>query len=81
MSENSIKVLTFLQTAGTGQLFTLNQIKDALSLDSARVVSGIILSFQRKGLIEWTTEEVELDGKTKIVRYVSLTQDGANYKK
>ena len=84
MTENSKKVLEFLQENGVGKAFTYKEVAEALDFDNTATVIGSVGSERgglvKRGLVEKFAEEVELeDGKTKTIKKFALTQAGMDF--
>lgn len=80
MTENSRKVLDFLQKNGVGVKFTYAEVAKELGLKSAAAVVGSITGLKNKGCADTIKEDITLeDGKTKKVAYFWLTEKGATY--
>lgn len=80
MTDNSRKVLTFLQEAGQDVKFTVKEVQKALGFEKAGSVTGSISGLTRKKMAEWITEEtVNDEGKTVEVKYFKLTPAGMSY--
>ena len=76
LKENSRKVYDYVK-ANDGKNMTAADIAEATGLE-VRSVNGIITSaFQKKGLMERTPAEVELeDGTHKTVKFLKLSYAG-----
>lgn len=80
MTDNSRKVIEFLQGNGVGVRFTAAQVQDALGLPTVSSVTGSVTGLCKKGFAERYSEMVEDEnGKPKKISYFSLTQAGADY--
>ena len=79
LKENSKKVFNYVKEMD-GQNITAADIAEATGLD-VRSVNGIVTSaFQRKGLMERTPAEIQLeDGTHKAVKFISLTEEGKSF--
>ena len=79
LKENSRKVLEYV-SAHDGENMTAADIAEGTGLE-VKSVNGIVTSaFQKKGLMERTPAEVELeDGTHKAIKLVSLTDAGRNF--
>ena len=79
LKENSKKVFNYVKEMD-GQNITAADIAEATDLE-VRSVNGIVTSaFQRKGLMERTPAEIQLeDGTHKAVKFISLTDEGKNF--
>lgn len=63
--------------AHDGEDFTATDIATATGLEVKSVNSIIILTFQKKGLMEYVPAEIELpDGSHKAVKFIRLTRVG-----
>ena len=79
MTENSRKVLDFLQKNGVGVKFTYAEVAKELGLKSAAAVVGSITGLKNKGCADTIKEDITLeDGKTKKVAYFWPTEKGCN---
>jgi predicted transcriptional regulator len=78
MSENSRKVLQFLKD-NYGTKFTCKDVMTALGFEKAGSVTGSVTGLAKKGLVDKSTETVEVDGKQKEVKYFQLNEAGLNY--
>ena len=76
LKENSRKVFDYVK-ANDGKNMTAADIAEATGL-KVRSVNGIVTSaFQKKGLMERTPAEIELeDGTHKAIKLISLTDAG-----
>lgn len=76
LKENSRKVFDYVK-ANDGKNMTAADIAEATGL-KVRSVNGIVTSaFQKKGLMERTPAEIELeDGTHKAIKFISLTDAG-----
>lgn len=79
MSENSRKVLAFLQEAGVGAAYSIAEVRTKLELPNTGCATGPMTSFAKKGIVEKFEETVEVDGKVKTVKKYALTQFGADF--
>jgi hypothetical protein len=80
ITENSAKVLNYLQAAGAGVKFTVKDVQTALGFEKAGAVVGSVRGFEKKGLIERFVESVEDEnGKIKEVKYFALNEAGVSY--
>lgn len=79
MSENAKKIMKFLQENGVGVQFTYKQVQEALGFEKTATVVGTITAQAKKGRIEKSEKEVEVDGAKKIVKCFALTQAGADF--
>jgi hypothetical protein len=80
MTENSRKVLEYLQNAGAGVKFTTKEVQKALNFEKAGSVTGSVTGLVKKGYAERFVEVVEdEDGKEKEVKYFALTEAGASF--
>lgn len=79
VSANSKKVYEYVKKMD-GENITANDIAAATGLE-VRSVNGIVTSaFQRKGLMQRTPAEIQLeDGTHKAVKFISLTEAGKNF--
>ena len=79
LKENSRKVLDYVK-ANDGTNMTAADIAAGTGLE-VKQVNGIVTSaFQKKGLMQRTPAEIELeDGTHKAVKFISLTEDGKNF--
>ena len=78
MSENTAKVIKFLQGNNSG--FTAIEFADATGLDVKQVNGIFTAAIQRKGLGVRTPAEIELeDGTHKQVKFLSLTPAGMSF--
>lgn len=79
LKENSRKVLDYVK-ANDGTNMTAADIAAGTGLE-VKQVNGIVTSaFQRKGLMQRTPAEIQLeDGTHKKVNFISLTEDGKNF--
>ena len=77
MTENSQKVLRFLQEAGAGVKFTTKEVVEKLGFEKSGSVTGSLTGLVKKGYAESFTEAVEDEnGKVKEVKYFALTDAG-----
>lgn len=75
MSENSRTVWNYVVAAGDANI-TLDDIAEGTGLNK-KVVNGCVVAFQRKNLMERTEHAIVMeDGSTKVVKYISRTEDG-----
>lgn len=84
MTENSRKVLDYLQKAGAGVKFTTKQVQEALGFEKAGSVTGSVTGLVRKGYAERFTETEEYTDekgnvKVKEVKYFALTPEGSAF--
>ena len=79
MTAGSRKVLDFLQENGVGVKFNTKQVQTALGFEKAGSVTGSINGLFKKGYVDKTKEEIEVDGKTKTVCVFWLTESGAGF--
>ena len=79
LKENSRKVLDYVK-ANDGTNMTAADIAAGTGLE-VKQVNGIVTSaFQKKGLMQRTPAEVQLeDGTHKAVKFISLTEEGKNF--
>lgn len=79
LKENSRKVLDYVK-ANDGTNMTAADIAAGTGLE-VKQVNGIVTSaFQKKGLMQRTPAEVQLeDGTHKAVKFISLTDEGRNF--
>ena len=79
LKENSRKVLDYVK-ANDGTNMTAADIAAGTDLE-VKQVNGIVTSaFQKKGLMQRTPAEIQLeDGTHKAVKFISLTEDGKNF--
>lgn len=79
LKENSRKVLDYVK-ANDGTNMTAADIAAGTDLE-VKQVNGIVTSaFQKKGLMQRTPAEVQLeDGTHKAVKFISLTDEGRNF--
>lgn len=79
ISANSKKVYEYVKKMD-GENITANDIAAATGVE-VRSVNGIVTSaFQRKGLMQRTPAEIQLeDGTHKAVKFISLTEAGKNF--
>lgn len=79
LKENSRKVLDYVK-ANDGADMTAADIAAGTGLD-VKQVNGIVTSaFQKKGLMQRTPAEIQLeDGTHKAVKFISLTEEGKNF--
>ena len=79
LKENSRKVLDYVK-ANDGTNMTAADIAAGTGLE-VKQVNGIVTSaFQKKGLMQRTPAEIQLeDGTHKGVKFISLTDDGRNF--
>jgi hypothetical protein len=79
LKENSRKVLDYVK-ANDGTNMTAADIAAGTGLE-VKQVNGIVTSaFQKKGLMQRTPAEIQLeDGTHKAVKFISLTEDGKNF--
>ena len=79
LTENSRKVLDYVK-ANDGTNMTAADIAAGTDLE-VKQVNGIVTSaFQKKGLMQRTPAEVQLeDGTHKAVKFISLTDEGRNF--
>ena len=79
LKENSRKVLDYVK-ANDGADMTAADIAAGTGLE-VKQVNGIVTSaFQKKGLMQRTPAEVQLeDGTHKAVKFISLTDEGRSF--
>lgn len=79
LKENSRKVLDYVK-ANDGTNMTAADIAAGTGLE-VKQVNGIVTSaFQKKGLMQRTPAEVQLeDGTHKAVKFISLTDKGRSF--
>ena len=79
LKENSRKVLDYVK-ANDGTNMTAADIAAGTGLE-VKQVNGIVTSaFQKKGLMQRTPAEVQLeDGTHKAVKFISLTDEGRSF--
>ena len=79
LKENSRKVLDYVK-ANDGTNMTAADIAAGTGLE-VKQVNGIVTSaFQKKGLMQRTPAEVQLeDGTHKAVKFISLTEEGKSF--
>ena len=79
LKENSRKVLDYVK-ANDGTNMTAADIAAGTGLE-VKQVNGIVTSaFQKKGLMQRTPAEIQLeDGTHKAVKFISLTDEGRNF--
>ena len=79
LKENSRKVLDYVK-ANDGTNMTAAHIAAGTGLE-VKQVNGIVTSaFQKKGLMQRTPAEIQLeDGTHKAVKFISLTEEGKNF--
>lgn len=79
LKENSRKVLDYVK-ANDGTNMTAADIAAGTGLE-VKQVNGIVTSaFQKKGLMQRTPAEIQLeDGTHKAVKFISLTEEGKNF--
>ena len=79
LKENSRKVLDYVK-ANDGKEMTAADIAAGTGLE-VKQVNGIVTSaFQKKGLMQRTPAEIQLeDGTHKAVKFISLTEEGKNF--
>lgn len=79
LKENSRKVLDYVK-ANDGTNMTAADIAAGTGLE-VKQVNGIVTSaFQKKGLMQRTPAEIQLeDGTHKGVKFISLTDEGRNF--
>lgn len=79
LKENSRKVLDYVK-ANDGTNMTAADIAAGTDLE-VKQVNGIVTSaFQKKGLMQRTPAEIQLeDGTHKAVKFISLTEEGKNF--
>lgn len=73
MTENSRKVFDFLKAAD--KEFTAQDIAAALGV-SVAAVTGSVNALVKKERAQRREETKTVDGKTKVVKYISLTDAG-----
>ena len=79
MSENSRKVLSYLQNLGDANV-TSEDVADALGLTKKSVDGTFTSAIQRKGLGVRVPAEVELaDGTHKQVKFLKLNDKGVSF--
>lgn len=78
ISENSIKVIKYLQSLDASANVTAQDVANALGFADKRSVDGVFTSaIQRKGLGVRVEAETELpDGTHAKVKYLKLNADG-----
>lgn len=75
MKENTRKVFDYVK-AHDGEKFIAADIAADLGLE-IKSVNGIVTSaFQKKGLMERVPAKIEVDGETKDVKFIQLTDAG-----
>ena len=79
LKENSRKVLDYVK-ANDGTNMTAADIAAGTGLE-VKQVNGIVTSaFQKKGLMQRTPAEIQLeDGTHKAVKFISLTEEGKSF--
>ena len=79
LKENSRKVLDYVK-ANDGTNMTAADIAAGTGLE-VKQVNGIVTSaFQKKGLMQRTPAEIQLeDGTHKAVKFISLTDEGRSF--
>lgn len=78
-SENSKKVLTFLQGIGDANL-TAADVAEKLGIEDKRVVNGVFTALQKKDLGKRVEAEIELaDGTHQKVKFLKLTDAGKTF--
>jgi hypothetical protein len=78
-SENSKKVLTFLQGIGDANL-TAADVAEKLGIEDKRVVNGVFTALQKKELGKRVEAEIELeDGTHQKVKFLKLTDAGKTF--
>lgn len=76
LSENSKKVITFLQGIGDANV-TAADVAEKLGIEDKRVVNGVFTALQKKELGVRVEKEIELeDGTHKKVKFLKLTDAG-----
>ena len=76
MSENTVKVLTFLKE-NNGKNLTAADVAEALGLEKKSVDGSFTSGIQRKGLGLREECEIEVeDGKHQTVKFLRLTDAG-----
>lgn len=76
LKENSRKVLDYVK-AMDGKNITADDIASATGLNTKQVNGIVTSAFQRKGLMERTPAEIELeDGTHKAVKFIKMTAAG-----
>jgi DNA-binding MarR family transcriptional regulator len=78
LTENA-KIVYDYVSANDGKEMTAADIADGTGLGVKSVNAIVSFSFQAKGLMERTPAEATLsDGTTKVVKLISLTDEGRN---
>lgn len=78
MKENTRKVWDYVK-AHDGEKFIAADIASELGLE-IKSVNGIVTSaFQKKGLMERVPAKIEVDGETKDVKFIQLTDAGRSF--
>ena len=78
MKENTRKVFDYVK-AHDGEKFIAADIAADLGLE-IKSVNGIVTSaFQKKGLMERVPAKIEVDGETKEVKFIQLTDAGRSF--
>lgn len=78
MTDNAKVILGFLKEH-FGERFTKQEIQAQLGFEKLATVTGTVTSLIKKGRASETIETVEVDGKTKDIKYITLTNEGLNY--
>ena len=77
MTTNALNVLNFMK-AHPGEEFTKQDIAAQLSV-TVQTVTGTTNSLIKKGYAVEREDTVEVEGKTKVIKFVTLTDAGLAY--
>ena len=77
MTTNAMNVFNFMK-AHPGEEFTKQEIAAQLNV-TVQAVTGTTNSLIKKGYAAEREDTVDVDGKTKVVKYVTLTDAGLAY--
>ena len=75
LKEKSRKVFDYVKEHD-GENFTAADIAAATGLTVPEVNGSVTSAFQKKGLMQRTPAEVEIDGVVKTIKFISLTDEG-----
>lgn len=78
MTDNAKLVLGFLK-AHYGEQFTKQDIQAQLGFEKLATVTGTVTNLIKKGRAAEVLSTVNVDGKDKEIKYVTLTADGLKY--
>lgn len=80
LSENAVKILSFLQANPDGD-FTASDLAETMGLQvktvNGVITGGLIGKNHSRDFVERVEQKVEVDGETKTVKFIKLTDKGA----